>query len=92
MGRNLKGHTMAYDLLRTVEHTYEDGDQSVLGIMKIVFDNTGDSALIIDNVGSEYGSVMIHSSDQLDRLIAALRDVQKNHFDGLDALWAEVVR
>jgi len=82
---------MSLDLLRTVEHTHSNGEQSVLEIMKITFDNEIDGSRVAMIFADNHdNSVMVHSSDQLDRLIVTLRDVQRRHFDGVDNGWKEI--
>jgi len=85
---------MSIELLRTVEHTFIDGEQAVVTISKItrapVIDNSGTYMLI--GTPDNSVAVSVHSGDQLDRLIAALRSLRRGHFDGLDDAWTEVDR
>lgn len=73
---------------RTVEHTYSSGDQSVLKVQTIEFDTIIDderAAILITSDGGE--SVMIHSRDQLKRLISNLQAVADNEAAALDDKW-----
>ena len=83
--------TTTYEKLRTVEHTFENGSQSVIEVIKMAvpFKDKMSHTLILAKQDGDRESILIHSRDQLDRLIATLKNVADNHFDDVDAEWPE---
>jgi hypothetical protein len=64
---------MTIQTIRTVDHQFDDGSESVLRVNTLTSERDGDTWILIeDEDHSEAPSVAIHSADQADRLIRAI--------------------
>ncbi len=72
---------------RTVEHTYGNGDQSVLEVQTIEYDRPIDGSKLSMLISDGDTSVTIHSRAHMIRLIQNLQYIADRELDGRDPLW-----
>jgi len=64
---------MSYDLIRTVDHAFDDGSEAVLSIHAVVPENSHGDGRGVVSISDQYEhSILIHTREQADRLHRAI--------------------